>query len=200
MRMAVETQRLAAELGLDGTHVFFNQDWVAFDDRQNYLLDADVGVSTHLDHIETEFSFRTRILDYLWAGLPIVATDGDSFATSSSAKTSAWSSRRATSAALEVALERLLTDKELADACRLNILRVIPAMRWAPVLEPLVRFCRSAPHRAADAACPDIRPPSEVQLKRGWRRDLDVARQYLRAGEAGSWCSATLRPRFGARA
>ncbi len=25
-------------------------------------------------------SFRTRILDYLWAGLPIVATDGDGFA------------------------------------------------------------------------------------------------------------------------
>ena len=68
------------ELGLVDSHVFFNQDWVAFEDRQNYLLDADVGVSTHLDHIETEFSFRTRILDYLWAGLPIVATDGDSFA------------------------------------------------------------------------------------------------------------------------
>ena len=46
------------------------EDWVAFEDRQNFLLDADVGVSTHLDHIETEFSFRTRILDYLWAGLP----------------------------------------------------------------------------------------------------------------------------------
>ena len=47
--------------------MFFNEDWVAYDDRQNYLLEADVGVSTHLDHVETEFSFRTRILDYLWA-------------------------------------------------------------------------------------------------------------------------------------
>ena len=81
MRVAFETQQLAQELGIEGIHVFFNREWVEFDDRQNYLLDADVGVSTHLDHIETEFSFRTRILDYLWASLPIVATDGDSFST-----------------------------------------------------------------------------------------------------------------------
>ena len=80
MRMADDAVALAEELGLAGTHVFFNEDWVAYDDRQNYLLEADIGVSTHLDHVETEFSFRTRILDYLWAALPIVATSGDSLA------------------------------------------------------------------------------------------------------------------------
>ena len=48
-----------------------------YEDRQNYLLEADVGVSTHFDHVETAFSFRTRILDYLWAGLPVVSTSGD---------------------------------------------------------------------------------------------------------------------------
>ena len=42
------------------------------------LLEADVGVSTHFEHVETAFSYRTRILDYLWAGLPIIATQGDS--------------------------------------------------------------------------------------------------------------------------
>src|SRR5664280_3299763 len=45
-----------------------------YTERSDHLLDADVGVSTHFDHVETEFSFRTRILDYLWTGLPIVAT------------------------------------------------------------------------------------------------------------------------------
>ena len=33
-----------------------------------------------LDHLETRFSFRTRMLDYLWATLPIVCTRGDHFA------------------------------------------------------------------------------------------------------------------------
>ena len=43
----------------------------------NFLLEADIGVSTHVDHVETAFSFRTRILDYLWAVPPVVTTTGD---------------------------------------------------------------------------------------------------------------------------
>ena len=51
-----------------------------YERRQDFLLDADVGVSTHLLHLETAYSFRTRMLDYLWAGLPVVTTTGDGFA------------------------------------------------------------------------------------------------------------------------
>ncbi len=182
MRMAVETQRLAEELGLVDRHVFFNHDWVAFEDRHNFLLDADIGVSTHLDHIETEFSFRTRILDYLWAGLPIVATDGDAFAEVIRREELGLVVPPRDVDALEAALARLLTDEDLATACKLNILRVIPDMRWESVLEPLVQFCE-APRRAADACCPDVRPPREVEsVRRGWSRDVHVAVQYLRAG------------------
>ncbi|MDQ6798563.1 MAG: glycosyltransferase, partial [Actinomycetota bacterium] len=43
MEMAIATRRLSHELGLTGTHVFFNEDWGAYEDRQNYLLEADVG-------------------------------------------------------------------------------------------------------------------------------------------------------------
>ncbi|MFW8744926.1 hypothetical protein ACOI9R_32825, partial [Mesorhizobium japonicum] len=40
----------------------------------------DAGVSTHREQLETTLSFRTRMLDYLWAGLPMVVTEGDHFA------------------------------------------------------------------------------------------------------------------------
>jgi hypothetical protein len=36
-----------------------------------------IGVSAHPAHLETRFAFRTRMLDYLWAGLPIVSTEGE---------------------------------------------------------------------------------------------------------------------------
>ena len=77
MAMAAQAVALADELGLAGRHVFFNEGWVPYEERQNYLLEADLGVSTHFDNVETRFSFRTRVLDYLWAGLPIVTTRGD---------------------------------------------------------------------------------------------------------------------------
>ncbi|MBL7201593.1 MAG: glycosyltransferase, partial [Anaerolineae bacterium] len=47
---------LSKELGLYERSVFFN-DWVPYGERQNHLLEADVGVSLHLDHVETRFAF-----------------------------------------------------------------------------------------------------------------------------------------------
>ena len=66
----------ADELGLTGRSVFFG-DWVPYDLREAYLLEADLGVTVARDLAETRLSFRTRVLDYLWAGLPVVTTDGD---------------------------------------------------------------------------------------------------------------------------
>ena len=67
---------LAEQLGLRDTHVFFN-DWTPYDARQNVYLDATAAVSFHRAHLETRFSFRTRILDCIWASLPIVCSSGD---------------------------------------------------------------------------------------------------------------------------
>lgn len=55
-------------------------DWVDYEDRQNFLLESHMGVSCHFNHLETRFSFRTRILDCLWARLPVISTKGDYFA------------------------------------------------------------------------------------------------------------------------
>ncbi len=49
----------------------------AYEQRGAWLSEADVGVSAHFDNLETHFAFRTRLLDYLWAGLPIATTGGD---------------------------------------------------------------------------------------------------------------------------
>ncbi len=57
--------------------VFFNFDWTPYEERAGYLARANIGISTHRQNLETHFSFRTRILDYLWAELPMVLTEGD---------------------------------------------------------------------------------------------------------------------------
>ena len=80
MAMTRDAIRLAEELGLRGRSVFFNQGWVPYERRADFLLESDVGVSMHLEHLETRVSFRTRFLDYIWAALPVVATEGDAFA------------------------------------------------------------------------------------------------------------------------
>ncbi len=187
MRMAVETRRLSDELGLTDTHVFFNEGWVAYDDRQNFLLEADIGVSTHLDHVETEFSFRTRILDYLWASLPVVATGGDSFGDVIDEFGVGLTVPPGDVDALETALFRLLDDRELAEACREASGRLAEEYRWSRVLEPLIEFCRN-PRRAPDLVDPDMAAaiPS-ITGPRSWvpAEVLAVAR-LVREGDVGT--------------
>ncbi len=75
-RMAISAIERAKTLGLKDKAVFFN-DWTPYEERVNFLLEADVGVSLHGDHIETRFAVRTRLMDYLWASLPMVVSGGD---------------------------------------------------------------------------------------------------------------------------
>ena len=150
MRVAVEARTLADDLGLTGSHVFFNEGWVPYDERQNHLLDADVGVSTHYQHVETAYSFRTRILDYLWCGLPVVSTEGDTLAAIISERGLGVAVPSEDVDALAVALERVLTDTTFADSCSRAALDLAAELHWTSVLEPLVSYCRTA-SRSPDA-------------------------------------------------
>ena len=160
MRIAWETQQLAERLGLVGRHVFFNSGWVPYSERSDHLLDADVGVSTHFDHVETEFSFRTRILDYLWTGLPIVATVGDSFGDILDSEGIGRGVPAEDVDALEKALEEMLYDEAAAAAARVNVARYAEQYRWSRVLQPLMEFA-AAPHRAGDHVL--IAPPAAAE-------------------------------------
>ncbi len=183
---------LTATLGLQD-HVFFNPSWVPYQERHNYLLDADLGVSTHYDHVETTFSFRTRILDYLWAGLPIVSTVGDTFAELIDREALGAAVPERDADVLASAMETLLFDKEAADAARANVRRVREDFVWERTLAPLVEFCRN-PIRAADKPALDAIAPSKatslgVAAKRkrssnhsGRRRDVDRVAYYLKSG------------------
>jgi glycosyltransferase involved in cell wall biosynthesis len=188
MRMALDTRRLVDSLELLDTHVFFNEDWIEYDERQNYLLDADVGVSTHLDHIETAFSFRTRILDYLWASLPIVATSGDSFADVIERRGLGMTVPAGDEVALEEALFVLLTDDAKNAACRAAAAACADEFRWTRALAPLLEYCR-APRRSPDLLDPRQRafigdPMAQLFWgRRGLRHDARVMIGHVRRRE-----------------
>jgi GT2 family glycosyltransferase/glycosyltransferase involved in cell wall biosynthesis len=193
MRMPAATRQLSDALALTGKHVFFNTDWVEADDRQNYLLDADAGVSTHFQHVETTFAFRTRMLDYLWAGLPIVATSGDTFADLIAAEGLGVAVPEQDVEALADALERTLYDEEFAASCRAAVQRVRGDYTWERALRPLLEFCRTPRHAPdlvdANRAGRDLLVAAGRPLDTGYRPslrgDAALARQYLAQGGPG---------------
>ncbi|WP_189225630.1 glycosyltransferase [Saccharothrix coeruleofusca] len=186
MGIAGQTRALAKRLDLVGSHVFFNESWVPYQDRQNWLLDANCGVTTHFEHVETTFAFRTRVLDYLWSGLPIVTTDGDSFADLVSREGLGVVVPAEDTDALAAALEKVLYDEEFAAACAERIAVVRERFTWEVALAPLVEFCRN-PRPAADRlpGTAPLVPNPVLGTREKVQRDIKLIREYLDAGGPG---------------
>jgi GT2 family glycosyltransferase/glycosyltransferase involved in cell wall biosynthesis len=183
MDIGTRTVQLADRLGLTGKHVFFNEHWVPYGERQNWLLDADCGVTTHFEHVETTFAFRTRVLDYLWAGLPIITTDGDSFADLVRDERLGVVVPAEDEDALADALDRALYDTEFATACKERIAAVAQRFVWPEALAPLIEFCRD-PHPAADRlpGAADLVVSEPLRGGELVRRDIALVREYLADG------------------
>lgn len=194
MRMAVRTRALSDELGLTGRHVFFNDEWVPYEKRADYLLDADLGVSCHFPSLETEFSFRTRILDYLWAGLPMVTTEGDAFADLITANGLGVVVPPEDVDALAEALSSLLRDRERRDRCSEAVRREARAFEWPVALAPLVEFCRD-PRRAADLQRP-AGPGRLLTVTVARRSPATLARALLRHYRSGGLRQVLSRVRW----
>ena len=77
MQEAHDAIQLAKTEGLFNKTVFMYEDWVPYDERINYLLEADVAVNTTKDTLENELAHRTRVLDHILTSLPTIATAGD---------------------------------------------------------------------------------------------------------------------------
>jgi glycosyltransferase involved in cell wall biosynthesis len=144
--LADQARRLADELGLLERAVFLG-DWVPYADWPNVLLESDVALTLHYDTLETRLAFRSRVLEYIWGGLPIVATRGD--------ETSALIARYGLGVAVDYG-----NDVEVAQA----ILELLDApmgsrqagfeqarreLTWERAAQPLIAFCRQ-PRRAPD--------------------------------------------------
>lgn len=146
MPIVRQAMNLAEQLGLANHCVFFGE-WVPYAEWPDYLCESDVAISLHLDTVETRLAFRSRVLDYIWASLPMVLTRGD-----------------ATSELVEAyGLGEIVEygDVEMVSRALLTLLDVEPfalerafnaarrALTWERAAAPLVAFCQH-PQRAAD--------------------------------------------------
>ncbi len=120
-------------LGEDGLHVAAA--WTEYARRGDLLLEADAGVCTHLPGMESRFAERMRILDLVWAGVPVVCTEGDRLAELVAARGLGHVVAPGDAGALADALERV------ADAGRPAYAEALAAAarerRWSHVAAPI---------------------------------------------------------------
>ncbi|MFN7974426.1 MAG: glycosyltransferase [Acidobacteriota bacterium] len=116
-------------------------DWIPYEERGWAFAGADAALVTHRDGIETDLSFRTRLLDFLWAGLPVVATSGGG---ASALVARAGGGRIVPTASAEPAAQALgeiLADPALARSLgEAGQSYAREHLTWDRALEPLVRW------------------------------------------------------------
>jgi glycosyltransferase involved in cell wall biosynthesis len=149
---------LAAELGLLDRSVFFN-DWVPYEERQNWLLDADAAISLHVETVEARFAFRTRMLDNLWCHLPSIVTTGDVLSDLVSAEGIGEVAPPEDVQGVAEAIARVL-DRDRGRAMRANLASVSARYTWEAVSVSLLAYCRAP-------------------WKHGGQRGLDPGAAYL---------------------
>lgn len=139
--------------GLDDEAVLFLPRWLGREEYLDHLMDADVGVSLHGHTLEGRFASRTRVLDYVSAGLPVLCSRGDTMSELVAAEDLGEVVEPLDVEGCARALDRLTSGARPEPTAPLP-----QALLWESVARPLVEYCASGtpredrPRRAAAAA------------------------------------------------
>lgn len=161
-----DAKELARELGVLDSTVIFHEGWVPYVERDEWLAQASCALSAAREHLETRFAFRTRLLDCLWAGLPIVCTSGDDLAARVGRDGLGAVAAPGDVGGLADALEQVLDRGRAAYTERLAT--VAAEHTWSRVAKALVDWVleHDAATRVGDSTMALARPPAQ------WLREL----------------------------
>lgn len=140
---------------VDQGAIVFADEWVPYAERGAYLADADIGVCAFYESPETEMSFRTRLLDHLWAGLPTLTTRGGILSEQMTEAGAARSLPAGDVAAWRETLLELAGDPVERDRMAAAAADLAPHYRWSRVARPLVDLVE---HLASGGGGPRARP------------------------------------------
>jgi glycosyltransferase involved in cell wall biosynthesis len=165
-----EVLAVAREAGWLGRHVFFVP-WVEAESRFGLYRESTVAAVLHRPRFEAEISMRTRVLDFLGAGLPVVATAGGATSRLLEEERMGLVVPEGDDAALTAALAELLGSEQRRAGLAARGKEWAARHGWATVLAPLADFLeqpRIDPHKhryPADA----LRPPPRRFGRTWWR-------------------------------
>jgi glycosyltransferase involved in cell wall biosynthesis len=163
-RLFAEVEARCRRFGWWGSRVEI-LDWIPAERRYDLLRDVDLLVAPHQPSLETRLSLRTRFLDALAAGCPVITSQGGTIGRLLAEHRAGWVVPPGDPAALARAVvEALDRPAEVAAAQQEGARRLLADFTWERALAPLVRFCREPrtdptkerfAHRPATVAPPD---------------------------------------------
>jgi glycosyltransferase involved in cell wall biosynthesis len=178
-RLLGEVEERCRALGWWGSRVR-SIDWTPAERRYDLLRDVDLLVAPHRPSLETRLSLRTRFLDALAAGCPVVTSAGGAMSRMLREHGAGWVVPPGDAGALAAALAEAVEDEAARERRRAGARELLHGFHWDRALAPLVRFCREPRidvtkerwvHRLETAAPPD---PLPFRARRKLRRLLGL--------------------------
>lgn len=135
----------AAELREQGIRIAFG-DWVPYDERGAYLDEAAAALIATRPSVESRLSFRSRMLDHFWAGLPTITTPGDVLADLVDSSGAGVVYPHGDRAALTEALLRIHRDQAAHAGMSARARDLAERFRWSETTAPLRRVTANPSH------------------------------------------------------
>ena len=136
---ANRTRETARDRGWIGRQVRF-EPWRPYEHRFELAQISDLAVVTHRPGLETDLSLRTRLVDLLWLGLPVVVTEGGTMARVVEDAGAGEVVPPGDPAAVAAAVGRLLADPDRRHTASQAARRWAAGREWRRLAAPLLDF------------------------------------------------------------
>lgn len=130
------THTFMEENKLIDSSVYF-VDWVDFSDRINWYKHASVVISINNIGNENIYSWRTRVMDYVWGNIPMLTNGGDPLSNSLLDAGAAIRLENTEAKTLETAISSLMNDKSIVTAAHKELSKQRENYFWERVVEPI---------------------------------------------------------------
>jgi glycosyltransferase involved in cell wall biosynthesis len=143
-------------------------DWVTHAERRARLARADAAVTLDPGGIEARYAFRTRLVDALAAGLPVIATTGELVADEAAAQHAGFTVPARKPQALANLLVELADDPARLTSARARASSVAAGWAYETTVAPLAEWCRDP--RRSRAGTPSVGVSGAGMLRRAHAR------------------------------
>lgn len=147
-------------------NIFF-VDWIPYEERSNWYTEADIVINLHHKTRETIYSWRTRIVDFIWGEVPILSTGGDEATEYLAKKNAAMLLNDNTESEIIQKIEKLYKQRSLILQLKENLKKIKKEFYWDAITKDLAEFIKSG----------KISPDREALL------DLDISEKKENTAE-----------------
>lgn len=139
----------AEEHDLNNRSVFF-VDWVDFDERINWYQNAGLVISLNQPGEENKYSWRTRVMDYVWGELAILTNGGDPLSEDLINAGAALRLPKLSASSIVDTIGNIYKNQTKLSTIRQSVKNLKPIYYWDNVTKPLQAVILSAQFPYAD--------------------------------------------------